>query len=240
MIDVAEQDLAAWPFGPAGTVFLALHGIVLPWLVIRGRKKLVAGMQLPSKTRHFSSTIVQLACITLVSLMVAKVEWVLLFGAYRFRPIHLLWSAATLALAVGYMGSRWRKAVERGGPILHFFSPETALERGLWLGVSLMAAFGEEITYRGVLTSLLERLVGSYALASLLSALLFGLAHMVQGWRSSAVIVLFALGFQALVYATGSLYVAMAVHFVYDVIAGLSYGRLVRQKREREALGSLG
>jgi membrane protease YdiL (CAAX protease family) len=34
----------------------------------------------------------------------------------------------------------------------------------------------------------------------------------------------FALAFQALAWLSGSLYVAMAVHALYDVTAGLAYG----------------
>jgi hypothetical protein len=52
---------------------------------------------------------------------------------------------------------------------------------------------------------------------------------MIQGWRSAAVILVFALGFHALVWLSGSLYVAMAVHIAYDVTAGISYGRLGRE-----------
>ena len=39
----------------------------------------------------------------------------------------------------------------------------------------------------------------------------------------------FAVAFHGLVALTGTLYVAMAVHFLYDVIAGLTYGRLARE-----------
>src|SRR5262249_2450239 len=57
----------------------------------------------------------------------------------------------------------------------------------------------------------------------------FGLTHIIQGWRSVAIIVVFALGFHALVWLAGSLYVAMAVHVAYDITAGLSFGRLGRE-----------
>src|SRR6185436_18860320 len=98
-----------------------------------------------------------------------------------------------------------------------------------WIAVSLLAGIGEEITWRGVQTGLLAAATGSYGVATILSALSFGGAHMIQGWRSASVIVVFALGFQALVWLTGSLYVAMAVHVVYDITAGIAYGRLGRE-----------
>jgi len=132
--------------------------------------------------------------------------------------------------AVKFMRPLWRRAVEKRLPILRLFMPRDAGERAWWIGVSLLAGVGEEITWRGVQTQLLVPIVGAYAAATLLSAISFGSAHFVQGWRSCAVIVLFALGFQAVVWASGgSLFVAMAVHVAYDVTAGITYGRLGRE-----------
>jgi membrane protease YdiL (CAAX protease family) len=65
--------------------------------------------------------------------------------------------------------------------------------------------------------------------AALVSALSFGAAPMMQGWRSSAFIVLFGLNFQAVVWLSGSLYVAVAVHVAYDITVGLAYTRRVRE-----------
>ena len=66
-------------------------------------------------------------------------------------------------------------------------------------------------------------------LASLLSAGLFGAAHALQGFKSAAVIVVFAMAFQLLVWTSGSLLLAMIVHAVYDITAGFTYGRLGRE-----------
>ncbi len=119
--------------------------------------------------------------------------------------------------------------VQHNTRVAHLFMPSNATELGWWLVVSVLAGTGEEITWRAVQTGLLAAATGNYPTAVVLSALSFGAAHAVQGWRSSAVIVVFALGFQTLVWLTGSLYVAMAVHIVYDITAGISYGRLARQ-----------
>ena len=71
---------------------------------------------------------------------------------------------------------------------------------------------------------------GSYWLGAVLSAISFGLAHFIQGWKSAVVITVFATGFQLVVWASGgSLLIAMAVHVAYDITAGLSYGRLGRE-----------
>jgi membrane protease YdiL (CAAX protease family) len=57
---------------------------------------------------------------------------------------------------------------------------------------------------------------------------MFGGAHLTQGWKSAAIIVLFGLGFQSLVWISGSLYVPMLAHAAYDIVAGMTYGKLGR------------
>jgi membrane protease YdiL (CAAX protease family) len=239
MIDPTAPNAATWPIGTGGLLFLLVHVILLPALVLRSRKKIAGGIALPPKTRYFAGAIFQLTGFAVFAVLMADLEWIPLFVPYRFEPMHPVYALAALVLAVGFMRPRWRKAVERGGRALHFFSPETRLQMWLWVGVCFGAGIGEELTYRGVLTPLLERLLGNFALAALSSAIVYGVVHMVQGWKSAAVIVLFALGFQTLVFLCGSLYVAMVVHVVYDLIAGFTYGRLVREKRERDAAAAV-
>jgi membrane protease YdiL (CAAX protease family) len=235
MTALATLPSARWPVGFAGACFLVMHGLLMPALVLRARKKFVASASLPPKASHFTSTLFQLTFFAAFAVIVAGREHVPLFPPYEFRAFHLALALLALALAVGFMRPRWKRAVQRGSRLVHLFSPENSGQRLLWIGVSLCAGIGEELTYRGVLTVLLTRVCGNFAVAALVSAALFGVVHMVQGWRNASIVVVFALGFQALAYATGSLYVAMFVHVVYDLIAGYTYGRLVRAKREREA-----
>ena len=44
-----------------------------------------------------------------------------------------------------------------------------------------------------------------------------------RGWVNAAIIFVFAVVFNTLVRLTGALYVPIAVHFVYDAIAGFAY-----------------
>jgi membrane protease YdiL (CAAX protease family) len=127
------------------------------------------------------------------------------------------------------MRPRWRKAVESRVPAVHLFMPDNTVERAWWIGVSFLAGIGEEITWRAVQTALLGALTGSFWFAALLSAVSFGMTHIIQGWRSAAIIAGIAIGFQVLVWLAGSLYVAMVVHVLYDLTAGIAYGRLGRE-----------
>jgi membrane protease YdiL (CAAX protease family) len=120
----------------------------------------------------------------------------------------------------------WRREVERGERVAHLFMPSNATERAWRIAISALAGIGEEITWRGVQTALLVVLTGSYWVAALVCALSFGLLHIYQGWKSAALIVVLALVFHALVWLGESLYVAMAVHFAYDLTAGNTIGKL--------------
>src|SRR5215468_261481 len=98
------------------------------------------------------------------------------------------------------MRPRWRRAVEKRARIVHLFMPSNGAERCWWIAVSVGAGIGEEITWRGVQTPLLAAALGNVWLGALLSAAMFGAAHLVQGWRSCLVIVVFALAFQSIVW----------------------------------------
>ena len=98
-----------------------------------------------------------------------------------------------------------------------------------WIAVAVLAGISEEITWRGVQAGLAFSLTRNVLIAILFCSISFSAGHMIQGWRSAAVILVLALGFHALVWLSGSLYVAMAVHIAYDVTAGISYGRLGRE-----------
>jgi membrane protease YdiL (CAAX protease family) len=225
---VDRAQLAAW-----GHVLY--FGVLLPLLVFRVHRKFAGGKKaIPDRKKHFQGTTFELAYHAGLSVFVATVAGIDLWTLDTSHLARGLAVGAVLyAAAVLFMRPRWRRAVETRSPIVSLFMPTDFQERAWWILVSLLAGIGEEITWRGVQTQLLARMigpiVGSYALAVLLSALSFGGAHFVQGWRSVLVIVAFALGFQAIVWASGGLYVAMLVHVAYDVTAGLAYGKLGRE-----------
>ena len=218
-----ELNLAGW-------FHLGYFGVLLPALAVHQWKKLLPTDQpLPNRLRYFQKTAFGLVMLATLSLLVAWVQRIPLlprslppFGA-------VIAGAALYAAAVAFMWPRWRRAVERRARVVHLFMPSNALERAWWIAVAVLAAVGEEITWRGVQAALVGVLAGNFWIAALLCSTSFGLTHIIQGWRSVAVIVVFALGFHTLVWLAGSLYVAMAVHVAYDITAGISYGRLGRE-----------
>jgi membrane protease YdiL (CAAX protease family) len=197
---------------------------------VRDRKK-VLGTEgaLPNRLRHFQKTAFMLAMLAALSLLVARVQRISLFPQELPSPGAVAAGVALYAAAVAFMWPRWRRAVERRVRVVHLFMPANAVERTWWFAVSVLAGVGEEITWRGVQAALVGVLTGSFWIAAFVCSISFGLTHIVQGWRSAALIAVFALGFHALVWLGGSLYVAMAVHVAYDLTAGIRYGRLGRE-----------
>ena len=221
----------AFHAGIPGWYHIITMGVLIPFLVVRNYRRMVGkSLALPNRLRHFKTTAVMLVLLPSLSVVVAQAEWI---DLYRFDaerlPQGLAAGAVMYIVAVAAMRPRWRRAVERRDRIVHLFMPETAKERSWWVLVSVLAGIGEEITWRGVQTALLAYLTGSFVAGAVLSAASFGLAHYMQGWKSAATIALFALGFQAVVWISGSLYVAMVVHVMYDITAGFTYGRLGRE-----------
>jgi membrane protease YdiL (CAAX protease family) len=212
--------------GTAGLFHLAWFGLVVPLFVIRSKRLLDQGLELPPFTPHILSAILQLGAFALLSLGVAHLEGLRLFVAAWPGPDDWLAGGALLGTAILIMRPRWQKAVAEGQPVVRLFSPRDRRERALWTIASAVAGVSEELTWRGVQFGLLWMLTGQPLVAALVCAVMFGAAHYVQGHQASVAIVPFALAFQLLVLYTGSLYVAMVVHFLYDLIAGFSYGRL--------------
>jgi hypothetical protein len=223
MGDSDELNLAGW-------FHLAYFGVVLPAMAIWQRTKVLPTNQpLPNRLRHFQSTALTIAMLTALSLLVAWKQAIPLFPQSWPPLIAVIVGLVFYGAAVAYMRPRWRRAVERRARVVHLYMPQNAVERTWWIAVATLAGVGEEITWRGVQTALLAILTGNLWIAAILSAASFGLSHIIQGWRSVAVVVVFALCFQTLVWLAGSLYVAMAVHIAYDITAGITYGRLGRQ-----------
>jgi membrane protease YdiL (CAAX protease family) len=85
---------------------------------------------------------------------------------------------------------------------------------------SAAAPLSEEAAFRGYAQGLFERAFGSAALAILASSVLFALAHLIQGVDVFKLGLYFTAGliFGTIAWATNSLYAAMVVHSLGDVM----------------------
>ena len=209
------------PVGGIGIALLVVACFALPYVAWKTARMLGAGdIGIPRKSM-FVQVIVLQGAIFLLSWFAARENGVPLFVAPA-NPARA-WLAAAVVLAVMVAALKWRWKSREPDQKLRLYSmlPRTRSEFALFIVVCIAAGVAEEAAYRGVVPALLTRLTASFAVAVLVSAIAFALAHAVQGWRAVASIFLIALGAQALVFDAQSLIPVMAMHAAYDVIAGV-------------------
>jgi hypothetical protein len=211
--------------GSAGWFHLAFFGLLIPWAAWQTRTRF-ATQPLPPRRRHFIAVLVQLLLFLIISVYVARVEDIDLLTPPRAGWLPWLAAMGLLAAGVVLMAPVWRRGVERRERKLHLFMPRTPSERGLWVAVAVAAGVSEEVTYRGVMVAVLGGITGSMLAAAIVASLIFGLSHVVQGWKSAAIITVIALLLHGLVALSGTLLLAIAIHSIYDIVAGLAYGRM--------------
>jgi len=204
----------------SAAVFLALIGLGVPALALAGKRKLDAGLRLPRVPLYIEGLATQSILLGL-SFWVASANGITLLAAPSPSPVHMALAGGMLLAAIATMLVATRFGSEETLERIYMIVPSTYGEKIFWIFVSAAAAFGEEMTYRGVLFSLLHRGFENWWLAASICALIFAAAHLAQGWTSALVIAVFGLGFQFLALQTGSLLLPVILHFLYDVATGL-------------------
>lgn len=221
------MNLDLTQIGLAGIYHLVFFGLLMPWSAIKSARRLKTNPY-PPRRKYFWLIIGQQLFFLLLSLVVAKWEWLDVFA----RPKNL-WSVGLAALLlvalIVVMMPRWRAEVEKRERRVYLFMSGEGTDKILWVVISLLAGIGEELTYRGVMFLLLWRVTGSALAAALIAAVIFGVSHFVQGWKSAVLIGGFALVFHGLYWISGSLLAPMLVHFIYDVTAGMMYNKFGRE-----------
>jgi membrane protease YdiL (CAAX protease family) len=210
-----------------GLFFLAFFGLVVPIAAYRGRNRLTSMRPRPTRRRLYGSLIVQLVFFLMFGWLAAWQEGIVLWRAPDGWLTPGLGTLLILGAVFGVTMPIRRRAVERREPRVYFAMPVQPDEIALWVAVSVMAGVSEEYVYRWVFSDLGARLTGSLTLGWMLSILAFSVAHATQGsWVAVLFSAAFALVAHVLVFLTGTLVFAMALHAAYDVLAGIEYRRL--------------
>ncbi|HVT03043.1 MAG TPA: CPBP family intramembrane glutamic endopeptidase [Thermoanaerobaculia bacterium] len=221
---------------PSALLFIAVIGIVIPVLAASGKRKLDTGIVVPRVPLYIETIILQ-SCLLLLSVWTARANGITLANSVDVRPRNLLFAGTLLVLALAGMllADRYSSASTRLR--LYAIIPINRDQRVLWIGVCAAAAISEEATYRGVLFAVTETMARSWWIAAVITALIFALAHLIQGWKSTVVVAIFGFAFQLLVLQSGGLYMAMIVHFLYDLITGFYLGpRAARMTADDNAI----
>lgn len=206
---------------PNGFLLLAFAGIFLPFLIIKSARRLGTGPLPISRTRFYKQTIIFQIVLAGLAAWTAYTHRILAMPLPQ-RPF-IAWSAAMLmyVLAVVMLKLRWPGRSAASKQRLYDILPHNAAEMTPYVFICIVAGIAEEFVYRGVMAELAQRLIGITIVTIILISISFAAAHAMQGLRSMAAIFVIALVCHALVWLAQSLIPVMAVHFAYDLTAGM-------------------
>lgn len=202
-------------------IFLLGVLVLMPAGGLFSYRYLMSGRPMPPKGRQFASMILTQFALLAIALATAKANYLQVVPP--LPP--LLWQIGlgivVLLLMLVAAAKGWKKSSAAQKAVLRHFLPERGSQLPAWILISLMAGVAEEIAYRGVLYQLLNAYWQAWWAALVVSGVVFALAHMIQGPKAAFVIFLMAMQFHLLVFLTGTLYVSMGVHFLYDLLFGI-------------------
>lgn len=99
--------------------------------------------------------------------------------------------------------------------------PRTYGEMAAWVALSVTAGFCEELIFRGYLQRQFLALTGKVEAAVVLQALVFGAAHLYQGWKGAVTIAVYGALFGILAAWRKSLRPGMIQHAAQDTFSGI-------------------
>lgn len=210
----------------AAIVFLFYLCVLLPFLAWRSSRRLASTQAPISRLRAYVSTGFQMVLNFWLAYLAARSSHINLYPAVNLglREYAIGAAALVLLLTSFFVGMKRQKT----STATQWLAPQTAGETLLFLLLIALTAFVEESSYRGAAFQLFSRMFNNQPLAALAASIAFGLAHRVQGQRAVFVTILYGLFDQIVVVLTGTLYVMMVVHFLYDLIAGLVLSRYAK------------
>lgn len=117
-----------------------------------------------------------------------------------------------------------------GVEALKVLLPRTYAEMVMWVCLSTTAGFCEEFIFRGYLQRQFLALTGRPEAAVVFQALIFGAAHLYQGWKGAVTITVYGALFGALAAWRKSLRPGMMQHAAQDTFSGLVASYAMRHR----------
>jgi membrane protease YdiL (CAAX protease family) len=231
-------DPARVTFGPIAWLFLAFFCVGLPLGALRQHRRLEAGTLRLSRAQIYQSAIATHAMFLLMVWVVVRADRLDLFPAYHLTAPHVVVGLVALAVGLLPLFERFRRNDPVAKERVRLIAPRTPREFAAFYLVCVTAGFVEELTYRGLLFTLLAALVGGWVPAALCASALFGIVHLFQGWKSAGIAALMGLREHIVVGLTGTLFIAIVMHALHDAIAGTVIG--LQARRESAATGASG
>jgi len=222
-------------------VYVLLVLVIMPLAAVRSKAVVTGrgGHAPPEKWSVLLRALIVQSLLFVVSYIVARSHGMAIWSwtGLHFENLTVGAGALVLLLAAGSLSWHLRTPEERRALWMRHLLPVTSGQWGLWLLLSIAAGIAEETAYRGVLVVILSSVTASFVVAAVLSAFAFAIVHYPQGAKSMGWVFAIGLVMQAVVAATGTLYVAMGVHALYDVTAAF---RALAWMKTEEAESSFG
>jgi membrane protease YdiL (CAAX protease family) len=221
---------------PPAQYFLFLTLIFIPLAGIASYIRIRSGKPLrPKRQRYIAAIVMQLIILT-ATVLAAHAEGITLLGR-RWGNI-LIWIgvAAYMAFLTVRLRAAWAKLSDDRKEKARILLPDHPSLMRLWVGVAALAGVSEECAYRGLAYQMLRGMGLHVALTLLLCVSAFAIGHMTQGWRGVLGTFLLALVFHGLVFATDSLYLAIAFHAVYNLTVGVIAVPILSEYAKRREL----
>ena len=201
--------------------FLFLTLIFIPLAGIASYIRIRSGKPLrPKRQRYIAAIVMQLVILT-VTVLAAQAEGITLLGRRGGNIFTWIGVAAYMAFLTMRLRAAWAKLSDARKEKALILLPDDPSLMRLWVGVAGLAGVSEECAYRGLAYQLLRGMGLDITLTLLICVTAFAIGHMTQGWRGVLGTFILALVFHGLVFATDSLYLAIAFHAVYNLTVGM-------------------
>jgi membrane protease YdiL (CAAX protease family) len=145
-----------------------------------------------------------------------------------FRDIgvaFVFWIVVACALLVARMLLGHNPELTR---VMRVLRPQTAGEMAAWVVMSIVAGFCEEILFRGYLQRQFLAWTSNIPLAIVSQAVVFGAAHLYQGWKGAVTITLYGGLFGLFAVVRKSLRPGMMQHAMQDAFSGIALSLLAK------------
>lgn len=114
--------------------------------------------------------------------------------------------------------------------VMRLLRPQTAKEMAAWVLMSVVAGVCEEILFRGYLQRQFRAWTGNTPMAVALQAVVFGAAHLFQGWKGAVTIAVYGGLFGILAIMRKSLRPGMIQHAMQDGFSGIVLSLLAKHR----------
>ena len=109
-----------------------------------------------------------------------------------------------------------------------FIAPHGGAEIALWIVLCVSVGFCEEVIFRGYLQRQFVAWTGSGPAGIIFCGIIFGAAHLYQGWSQMVLLALYGTMFGILAYVRKSLRPGIIAHAWQDILTGLVLSILTR------------